>query len=103
MVTGRQSFVPDLAFMALLGGQPIRPHERVRKSPGLAFELSERLGQPTSQGQVIEVAKRQSILLPELIQRCIGVECHRREDAGRARLCRAGARCNFRFDIAWVS
>jgi hypothetical protein len=75
-----------------LRGHPVSAEQRMRQPPRLAFELAQRLRQPTAQGQIIKVAESQAVLFPEQVERRIGVCGHRYEHLAVARIWRARAR-----------
>jgi hypothetical protein len=57
--------------MGVISRQPVRAHQRMRQPPGAAFELAKRLGHPSRQHQIIEVAKHGFVFLPEPIERIV--------------------------------
>ena len=64
---GNEALVPNLAIVRHHRGKPIRSHERMRHPPQLALQLTERLGHPTREGQVVELPKDPSIILPQTL------------------------------------
>ena len=78
------AFVPDLLVMADLRSEPIRAQQRMRLSPHLAFELAERLRQPTRQRKIVEVPERKAVLAPEQVERVVGLNCHVAAECGGA-------------------
>ena len=54
---GGEAFVPDLPFVTELRPSRTAPTSGCESRHALPLELSQRLGQPTGQGEVIEVLK----------------------------------------------
>src|SRR5688572_18192794 len=52
------------------------------QAPAAPFELTEGLGHPTGQRQVVELAKDNAVFLPERIKRCIKLIAHGRVVSG---------------------
>ena len=66
-----EALEPDLFFVRDLGGEAIRADQRMRKPPRAAFELAERLREPASEREVVPIAKRPAVFLPERVERRI--------------------------------
>ena len=64
-----QSLKPYLPLVGQLRSQPVRTHQRVGHTPGLAMELAQGLCQPPGQTQVVKCTECPAIFPPQAIQR----------------------------------
>ena len=64
-----QPLEPDLPVVRQLRHQPVRADERMRKPPGPAFDLAERLRQPARERQIVPGLKCPAVFLPERVER----------------------------------
>lgn len=68
-----EALLPDGAFMGGLGGEAQGGDEGVGHAPSLAVELSEGLGAPSREGDVIEGAEGSAVLAPDAVGRGLGM------------------------------
>jgi hypothetical protein len=66
---GGEAFEPNLAFVADGRRERVRAEQRVREAPGFAADLTERLGEPAREGEVVKLAKDLAVLVPKLVER----------------------------------
>ena len=62
-----QFLQPQAAFVGDLGRELKRADERMARPPGLAVQLTQSLGAPARERQVIEFLERSSVFLPKSV------------------------------------